>query len=596
MSDLAHEYILTFCSALACAAVLAPLLLLFGLRYGTIEALHHRLLEDPRNREVRPKFGQTFPRDWFKEMTERSDVAFIMPNIRQIAAEVEARRAGSDDKATSVDIVPTASGDPLLVAYGAPNPGEEDCVLTAASAAALGVQQGDRVQVMVGRTDSTGFQQQSMMLRVAGVLPEQAGTLRLMYITLPLVEAIEQFRDGLAVPRLGWRGATGEVAPLYDGFVVFGQDLHLGAQQYAKLSTGTGITEILPIQAKDAIPILGYPALDEGSCILLTASGGFVDESSLKSVISRLKGSNGTSLTVHPFLRPKKAILRDRGTKHEIPVKLVSVPSDVMGRMGLPAFESKIRPTAYMAPEPALPSPLLLVSEGKRSVEIPLTVRSAPLDPGVLFISMELGGRLNQLRDRHIEFEAETGMIKPMRRSYTSFRLYTRSLEDVVEIERLFREGGMEVNTAADRIKSVLRLDRDLRILFWLISGVAIVGGLFTLATSLYASIERKRRDLGVLRLLGVPLQSLVIFPMWQGMVIVAVGLAISMVLYFIGSLVADSLFAGQLGGGKHLCMIKGFHIEIAAALTQMLAILAALLASARLSRSDPATDLRKNL
>jgi putative ABC transport system permease protein len=75
---------------MAVAAVLSPLLLTFGLKYGTIDTLRMRLIQDPRNREIRPMASQAFSHEWFAQMQQRPDVAFIVPMTRQIAATVSA--------------------------------------------------------------------------------------------------------------------------------------------------------------------------------------------------------------------------------------------------------------------------------------------------------------------------------------------------------------------------------------------------------------------------------------------------------------------------------------------------------------------------
>lgn len=595
LSDLVHEYILTLCNALACAAALAPLLLLFGLRYGAVETLRHRLLEDPRNLEIRPNFGQTFSRHWFKEMAERSDVAFIVPHIRQIAAGVEACRDDSGKAGsvcTSLDIAPTAPQDPLLLEYGAPVPGTGECVLTAAAAQALGTQPGDSVQIKVGRNRDSGWEAQSVTLQVAGVLPPRAGALRLVYLGLPLVEAIERYKDGLAVAELGWKGSSGEAAPAYDGVIICAEKPLQHAEE-ARLTRGTGFTEATSINAENSESVLGYAISESGHCLVLTAAGAFVEESSLHTVESLVKGRG---YVVYPFVRPQKATITTDGGAAETPVTLVGVPAAVLEKKGIRKAKAANKPTAYLATAAAMASPSLYITADHRDLTVPLNVRPAALPPAVLFTSLELAGQLNLLRARPLEFEPETGIIRTLRRSYTSFRLYTHTLEDVLSIERLFQESGIEVITEADRIQNVLNLDRNLAMLFWVIAAVAIVGGLFSLTTSLYASLERKRRDLGVLRLLGVPLRSLVFFPVTQGMAVAAAGLVLSLGLYLVGSSVADSLFAAHLSDGEQLCRAKISHIAAAAVMTQLLAAAAGFLASARLSRIDPASVLRTEL
>ena len=48
LDDYRHEWVLSGCSVLALAAVLIPLLVLFGLRYGIITNLLDPLFENPR--------------------------------------------------------------------------------------------------------------------------------------------------------------------------------------------------------------------------------------------------------------------------------------------------------------------------------------------------------------------------------------------------------------------------------------------------------------------------------------------------------------------------------------------------------------------
>ena len=52
-ADLWFERRLALCTILGMAAVLAPLIVLAGLRAGVVEGVREALLEDPRTREIR---------------------------------------------------------------------------------------------------------------------------------------------------------------------------------------------------------------------------------------------------------------------------------------------------------------------------------------------------------------------------------------------------------------------------------------------------------------------------------------------------------------------------------------------------------------
>lgn len=58
--DLRAEHWLAACTVLSLAAVLAPLLILAGLRAGVVEGLRDLLLQDPRTREITNSANRTY--------------------------------------------------------------------------------------------------------------------------------------------------------------------------------------------------------------------------------------------------------------------------------------------------------------------------------------------------------------------------------------------------------------------------------------------------------------------------------------------------------------------------------------------------------
>src|SRR6266446_5205669 len=142
-ADLQHEWILTACLIMAVAAVLSPLLLLFGLKYGTIETLRFRLVQDPRNREIRPLVSKSFAKAWIEDIRRRADVAFITPMTRQIAATITVLVKERPEKKVDLDIVPTGAGDALVLENHAPIPQRGECVLTHVAAEELKVRPGE---------------------------------------------------------------------------------------------------------------------------------------------------------------------------------------------------------------------------------------------------------------------------------------------------------------------------------------------------------------------------------------------------------------------------------------------------------------------
>src|SRR5690606_11750901 len=151
-----------------------------------------------------------------------ADVAFVLPRTCQIAATAElSSGAGS----VTVEMIPTAPGDPLL-------PGQQQAlpldavVLSQRAAEKLGVRAGDSLQAAFGRQVAGRAEYQRTQLRVHAVLPLQAFARDALFADLRLLEAAEDYRDGLAVPAFGWEGQVAERAGrVYPGFRLYAADL-----------------------------------------------------------------------------------------------------------------------------------------------------------------------------------------------------------------------------------------------------------------------------------------------------------------------------------------------------------------------------------
>ncbi len=88
LRDYSYERLLSACTILGLAAVLAPLLVLFGVKSGIINTMVDRLVQDPRNLEISPVGSGHYDQDWFAAAGKRPGVAFIIPQTRSIAANM----------------------------------------------------------------------------------------------------------------------------------------------------------------------------------------------------------------------------------------------------------------------------------------------------------------------------------------------------------------------------------------------------------------------------------------------------------------------------------------------------------------------------
>jgi putative ABC transport system permease protein len=206
--DYRHEWVISGCAVLALAAVLIPLLVLFGLKYGIITNLLDPLIENPRYREVAPIGSGNYEPEWFEAMRSRNDVAFVVPRTRSLAASIRLRAVDSDiGRIVDIELIPSAEGDPVLdESTGAPS-GFADVVLATTAAEKLSVEVGDRLEGIVTRTRNGRQESERLPLTIVGIAPISAFARDGLFVSTELIAAVEDFLDGRAVPVLDWEGA-----------------------------------------------------------------------------------------------------------------------------------------------------------------------------------------------------------------------------------------------------------------------------------------------------------------------------------------------------------------------------------------------------
>lgn len=217
--DYRNDGWLSACSVLALVAVIAPLLVLFGLKFGLVSSLTERLETDPASREIIPLGGGRFSAAFIAQLGERSDVAFALPRTRQIAATAQVGTL-------TLEMLPTAAGDPLLAGLPMPH-GLDQIVLSHTAAEKLAARPGDWLETRFARQVAGRVEAQRTRLQVLAVLPLEAFAREGLFADLALLEAAEDYRDGRAVPVLGWAGDAASVSEqrIYPAFRLYARSL-----------------------------------------------------------------------------------------------------------------------------------------------------------------------------------------------------------------------------------------------------------------------------------------------------------------------------------------------------------------------------------
>jgi putative ABC transport system permease protein len=192
LADLRHRPVLALCAALGLAAVLAPLILLAGLREGVIGGLRAALLEDPRATEIVTIANRDIAEGTLAALAARGDVAFLVPRTRALSAAIQIEEAPG--RFGRVELLPSAPGDPLLRGAGPGRAGE--VIVSASLARRLALAPGVMLVGVVGRVSGGERQVLRLALAVAGVAPPEAAPRDALFAAVPLLVTVEDFLDG----------------------------------------------------------------------------------------------------------------------------------------------------------------------------------------------------------------------------------------------------------------------------------------------------------------------------------------------------------------------------------------------------------------
>ena len=108
-ADYIHERLLSLCAVLALAAVLTPLLILYGVKFGVVQTLTDRLQHNPRTLEISPVGSGHYTPEYLEQLRQHPSVAFVLPRTRSLAATVDLVTADGKQRLTA-SLEPTASG------------------------------------------------------------------------------------------------------------------------------------------------------------------------------------------------------------------------------------------------------------------------------------------------------------------------------------------------------------------------------------------------------------------------------------------------------------------------------------------------------
>lgn len=215
--DLVFDRKIALCIIFALVSVIAPLMLLFGLKNGIVTQLNTKLLNDPRNIEIVILGNKNHPLSLIEEIQARPEVQFIIPLTRSLNTQADLFKDKSHF-AENIEMIPTNSGDPLL-GHDSIKLEENEIIVTQALAEKLNAKVNDSVTLFVSRKRDNQFERGKREVTIKRIISTNYFSRSAGFISLENLVAMEDYRDGFWVSAFG--ATSGEIAPKRTHFAKF---------------------------------------------------------------------------------------------------------------------------------------------------------------------------------------------------------------------------------------------------------------------------------------------------------------------------------------------------------------------------------------
>jgi putative ABC transport system permease protein len=313
IADLRREPVTFLCHVALVAGVLAPLLILLGVRNGVMETLMAELRDDPEKRRVAIVGNHALTEADIAAIAAWPEVGFVAPASRSIARRLYVRAVDGTVIRTAT-LFPTGPGEPLLDGEAAAVEGLA-AVPSAALARRLGIGAGDRLEASITRGQPPTARYR-LELGVPEVLAE--GRLDGEGLLLPpdLLDEIEAFLDGYAVPsRDVTDGRDPATRPVYyESLRLYARDLDSVTPLVVRLESAYGLPlrsssdEIARLLAFDrnlatALAVLVGAGVAGLLAALTAALWANVQRKRGALALLRLLGARARSLAVFPVVQ-----------------------------------------------------------------------------------------------------------------------------------------------------------------------------------------------------------------------------------------------------------------------------------------------------
>ncbi len=173
-------------------------------------------------------------------------------------------------------------------------------------------------------------------------------------------------------------------------------------------------------------------------------------------------------------------------------------------------------------------------------------------------------------------------------------RIYANSLDNVAPLSLKLREKNIETRTQANAIENMQAIDKVLSFIFSVIAITAIFGCILSFSGSFLSNIERKRKDIAFMRLIGFKSKEVMFYLLTQAMALSCLAFIVSCVLFLLGNCTFNLVLGKNLVSQPIVSQLQFYHFIIAFVLTLFISFVVVAIGGRGAISIQPAESLRE--
>ena len=554
--DISHERILSLCMACSLGAIFTPIIILLGLQQGIIGNMLDTLESDPASRLVRPKFMSQSP------IPQESLDAIRQSGVEFIASETSHLLLDVKGLTDSVNVVPSSKQDPFVIQSNPKDIGKNIkwVVISESLSKKLGKFKGDSLTLLLRRTtNSNNPEEIPIDFEIVGILSAEMMPDVKIYLPTKVFNGIYHWRKGYDVFELGLKGnRENKFSPEYDGVIT---------GFYLKTPKNEDFNQMLA----GRLPFSTLPQIYED----ITNNS--------EQASWRLWQTVNSTITLADIQVLNNQLLNYGYAPHIVPyvkdINLVLDKSDISKTWRIymleehlsPHWEEGVKPIVYISREDLAfaGDQLLILKTGvkKTKVMIPVLLQVSDNVPsGYIVASHHFSGLLRTAERLGASYDGDRHTFAlDSKEQVRYFRVYSESIEQLEALVQIVKDVGNDIGINALKepvsrlyeVQKIRTLSDYMKKIYFLIAAISGVSTIFAVSASVYATVQRRKKDLAYLNMLGVDKSTIIFFPFIKSMILISIGLLISFIAYWIFGALASHWFVDLLGETESLTRLQ---------------------------------------